>query len=120
VNGKLGTAPIELKGEPGQSITLDAAGSSDPDGQTLRYRWWVYAEAGWSGAHPADVTISGEDQQRAEVKVNSPCSPAWIPGLIPCRGDGIAHIILEVTDDGSPRLTSYRRIVLHVHGTQGK
>jgi hypothetical protein len=24
------------------------------------------------------------------------------------------HIILEVTDEGSPSLTSYRRIILHV------
>ena len=29
----------------------------------------------------------------------------------------MAHVILAVTDDGSPQLTSYRRIILHVHGT---
>ena len=120
VNGKPGTEPVELEATAGQSITLDAAGSSDPDGQRLRYAWWVYPEAGWSGGHAADVTISGENGERAEVKVNSPCRPAWIPGLIPCRGDGVAHIILEVTDDGTPRLTSYRRIVFHVRGTPGK
>jgi len=32
-----------------------------------------------------------------------------------CRGNGVAHIILAVTDDGSPPLTSYRRIVVNVH-----
>jgi hypothetical protein len=26
----------------------------------------------------------------------------------------VAHIILEVTDDGTPRLTSYRRVILQV------
>jgi hypothetical protein len=26
----------------------------------------------------------------------------------------MAHILLAVTDDGSPSLTSYRRIILHV------
>jgi hypothetical protein len=27
---------------------------------------------------------------------------------------GIAHVILEVTDDGTPRLTSYRRVILTI------
>jgi hypothetical protein len=29
---------------------------------------------------------------------------------------GTAHIILAVTNEGTPRLTSYRRIILHVRG----
>jgi hypothetical protein len=114
VNGKPGTAPVEMEVDAGQTVTLDASGSSDPDSQKLYYKWWVYPEAGLNGTHGADVTISDGDQQRAQIKVNSPCRPAWIPGLIPCRGAGVAHIILEVIDDGSPRMTSYRRIVLHV------
>jgi hypothetical protein len=118
VNGKTGTAPIELEGDTGQTIALDAAGSSDPDGQTLHYKWWVYPEAGLNGTRGADVTISGENQPQAKVSVHSPCRAAWIPGMIPCRGGGVAHIILEVSDDGSPRLTSYRRILLHVRAGQ--
>jgi hypothetical protein len=31
-----------------------------------------------------------------------------------CPAQGVAHIILSVTDNGSPSLTSYRRIVLEV------
>ena len=27
---------------------------------------------------------------------------------------GVAHVILEVTDDGTPRLTSYRRVILSI------
>ena len=114
VNGNTGTGPVEMTAEAGQTIQLDATGTSDPDGQTLHYKWWMYAEAGLNGTHGADVTISGEDQQRAQVTGHSPCRAAWIPNLIPCRGEGVAHIILEVTDNGSPRLTSYRRIVVHV------
>ena len=114
VNGKSGTGPIEMEADAGQTVSLDASGSTDPDGQKLHYKWWVYAEAGLDGAHGADVNISREDQQKAAVTVHSPCRQAWIPGMIPCRGDGVAHIILEVSDDGSPSLTSYRRIVLRV------
>jgi hypothetical protein len=33
---------------------------------------------------------------------------------MPCKTEGVAHVILEVADDGSPRLTSYRRVIVHV------
>lgn len=114
VNGKPGTGAIGMDVDAGQTVTLDAAGSNDLDGQKLHYKWWVYAEAGLNGTQGADVTIADGDQQQAKATAHSPCRPAWIPGKIPCRGDGVAHIILEVTDEGSPRLTSYRRIVMHV------
>jgi len=118
VNGKPGTGPIEMDADAGQTVALDAAGSSDPDGQRLHYKWWVYAEAGLNGIHGADVTISGEEEPQAKVTVHSPCRPAWISGMVPCREDGVAHIILEVTDEGSPRLTSYRRIIVRVRAAK--
>jgi hypothetical protein len=114
VNGQPGKAPIELSADARQIITLDGAGSKDPDGQPLHYKWWVYEEAGLTGTHGADVTISNPNSQLAQVTVNSPCRAPWLPGIIPCRGEGVVHIILEVTDEGSPSLTSYRRIILHV------
>lgn len=115
VNSKGGTAPVEITTHVGETLTLDAAGSRDPDArQTLQYRWWVYPEAGLDGAHGAEVSIADANQQKATVTVKAACRPVWLPGMMPCRGDGIAHIILEVTDDGSPRLTSYRRVVVHV------
>jgi hypothetical protein len=115
VNGQPGTAPVEITAHVGQTLTLDATGSRDPDAhQTLHYRWWVYPEAGLDGAHAAAVSLNGADQPKATVTADAACAPVWLPGLIPCRGEGIAHIVLEVTDDGSPRLASYRRLVLHV------
>jgi hypothetical protein len=119
VNGQAGTAPIELTVDTKQTATLDAAGSKDPDGQTLHYKWWVYEEAGLTGSHGADVTLSGENTAQARVTVKSPCRAAWIPGIVPCRGEGVVHIILEVTDEGAPRLTSYRRVILHVRAAYG-
>ncbi len=115
VNGVAETAPIEITVSAGQSITLDATGTSDPDGQSLTYRWEVYPEAGLSGAHAADVRMFDESRSIAKVLAKSECRPTWLPSFPKCSGAGIAHIILTVTDNGSPRLTSYRRVILTVN-----
>jgi hypothetical protein len=116
VNGQSGTGPVEIEASAGQTIALDAKGSHDPDkGQTLRYRWWVYPEAGLDGMHGADVRLTHATGMRTQVVVRSACRPGWIPGMVPCRGEGVAHIILQVTDDGRPELTSYRRVIVHVN-----
>jgi len=115
VNGNAGTAPIEMDAETGKPMMLDAAGTTDPDGQALHYRWFHYAEAGLADGNLAAVTLEGAETARATVTPTAACRPYWLP-LVPCRGNGVAHVILAVTDEGSPRLTSYRRVILHVHG----
>jgi hypothetical protein len=117
VNGQTGTAPIEMDAEVGQTITLDAGQSSDPDGQALKFHWFHYAEAGQADGNLSAVTLAGAETARVTVKVESVCQPRWLP-LIPCKGDGVAHIVLAVTDNGAPELTSYRRIILHVRGAK--
>lgn len=114
VDGVAGTAPVELTTDAKQTVTLDAAGSKDPNGHSLHYKWWVYEEAGLTSTHGADVSIRNPTAQQTQVDVHSPCRQPWLPGVIPCRGEGVVHIILEVTNEGSPSLTSYRRIILHV------
>jgi hypothetical protein len=114
VNGQAGTAPIVLDAEVGKPVVLDASRSQDPDGQPLHFKWFVYGEAGAASGNVADVTLAEADTRKATVTPTSPCRARWLP-LLPCKGDGVAHIILAVTDEGSPRLTSYRRIILNVH-----
>jgi len=116
VNGQGGTAPLEMEVRVGQTVTLDGGQSSDPDGQRLQFHWFHYDEAGLADGNLAALTLSGADTPRVTIRVDAACRPLWLP-LIPCKGDGISHVILAVTDEGSPRLTSYRRIILHVHGT---
>ena len=114
LNGKSGTAPIEMNVEAGQNVTLDANGTSDPDaGQSLAYNWFLYPEAGIAGARGADVALVGSTGATVKVEVRSACRPLWLPAIA-CPGAGIAHIILAVTDSGSPHLTSYRRVILNV------
>lgn len=117
VNGQSGTSPILIEANVGQPITLDASRSHDPDGQNLHYSWFHYAEAGSSDANLAAVIITDADSARAVVNPTATCRPKWLPLPTPCSGNGTAHIILAVTDDGSPSLTSYRRIILTVHPT---
>ncbi len=114
-NGSRGTAPIEITAVVGKSAKLDATGTSDPDGQHLTYRWFVYPEAGLTGSHGATVLLRGEDGPVATLNAQSSCPQGWLP--LPtsfCQGPGLVHVILAVTDDGSPRLTSYRRVIVHV------
>jgi len=116
VNGQDGTAPMDMDVKVGQTLTLDASASKDPDGRGLHYHWFHYAEAGSADGNLSAVTLKDADTPKLTVKVDAVCRPVWIPGLMPCRGMGTAHIILAVTNEGTPRLTSYRRIILHVRG----
>ena len=88
---------LRLRAPAGKPYALTAAGSSDPDGAGLRYRWSVYPEPGTYGGR---VAVRGENGERATLDV-----PADAAG-------GTIHVILEVTDGGEPALTRYRRILL--------
>ena len=81
----------------GQTVSLSAEGTTDPDGNGLTYRWWQYKE---SGTYPDLVSIHNAGSKTASLVV-----PA-------VTGSKTLHIILEVTDNGSPALVSYKRIVL--------
>ncbi len=113
VNGQAGTAPLVIEAKVGQAITLDASGSRDPDGQRLHYHWFHYAEAGGTGTSLAAITITGEDSAKAVVTATATCRPKWRVAAA-CPASGAAHVILAVTDEGSLRLTSYRRVILNV------
>lgn len=118
VNGKEGTAPIFLDAQVGRPISLDAGGSRDPDAHKLTYHWFHYEEAGFMpGANMAAATIAQGNTAKATVTVAAACRPVWLPVNQPCP-TGVAHIILAVTDNGSPALTSYRRVILNVGNTR--
>ncbi|MDB5438784.1 MAG: hypothetical protein JWM33_1211, partial [Caulobacteraceae bacterium] len=62
VNSQTGNGPVTLDATTGQALTLNLAGTRDPDaGQTLKYRLWRYEEAGLaSGPSAAALTLASE------------------------------------------------------------
>jgi hypothetical protein len=100
---KLNTSS-EIEVKVGDKVRLDGSKSIDPDGDQLSFRWIYYPEAGtfhhWRGIKLTNA--------------NSPVAQLEVPKKIELGVPRTTHIILEVTDTGSPAITRYHRVIVNI------
>jgi len=102
--------PEYIKAKPGERVKLSAPSTIDPDGDALSFEWFCYEEPGTrrmsNSATGVKHAIYAFDQPQAWLDVKT--SRVMPPGT------GTMHIILAVTDHGTPRLTRYKRVIIDV------
>jgi Protein of unknown function (DUF1593) len=105
VNGDSSKQPIWIDAKIGAPMTLNASGTSDPDGHQVKYHWWYYEEAASAiskPVQPQDIRGKrGEDELGVLPKVKIEGSEEAQAKVIP-QSAGLAHVILAVEDDGEP------------------
>lgn len=99
VNGEHSLRCLYVDTKAGETLTFDASKSEDVDKDNLSYNWSVYAEP---STYKGKVAVKGGKLPFCHLTVPRDASGKTI------------HLILEVTDDGTPNLTAYKRIVLRV------
>lgn len=83
----------------GEKVSLSAKGSKDPDGDQLSYEWIYYPEP---GNFLGKVTLENSDKMVATFTAPE------------VTEEKIIHVILRVTDNGSPNLARYQRVIITV------
>jgi len=88
-----------ISSRAGETIRLQGA-VSDPDGNAVAVRWWQWKDV---DSYPGQVTLSNPTALATNMQI--PADAA--------AGQTI-HLILEATDNGSPALTRYQRVIISV------
>ena len=73
----------------------------DPDGNKLSYKWWQYFEV---DTYAGKANVKDPDKSKTSLVIPADAK----------TGDTI-HLIVEVTDSGTPKLTRYQRVIITVN-----
>jgi hypothetical protein len=91
--------PDRITVKSGQTFSLDAS-ATDPDGDGVSFFWFSYPEAG-----------SFKGAVKIQEPENTPSAVIQAPKV---EKPETIHILLRVTDKGTPPLTRYKRIIVTV------
>ncbi len=90
--------PLHIMASAGEKIRLNAT-VADPDGNNVSVKWWQFNV----GSYHGKVNITDADSMQIHIEIPK---------------DAIAgqtiHLIVEATDNGSPTLTRYERVIVTV------
>jgi len=92
-----GSARVSAR--PGETLRLEGT-ASDPDGNALAVRWWRWKDV---DTYPGDVSLSDPTALTTRLQVPNDATP----------GQTI-QLVLEATDNGTPALTRYQRVIVSV------
>lgn len=116
-----GPEPFIVEVEADPEVILDASKSYDPDGDELTFKWFHYKDATatqwWVDCEVVDMEIHdlGGEVPNQRVKITMPpsgkCAIDVYTREPQLKGQAL-HFILQVTDNGQPSMTTYKRVVL--------
>ena len=90
--------PLKVLASAGETIRLNG-NVTDPDKDKVSIKWWQFQV----GTYPNKVNISNSTALQTKVTIPKDA----------VAGQTI-HMILEATDNGTPTLTSYKRVIITV------
>jgi hypothetical protein len=88
-----------VSARPGETVKLEGT-ASDPDGDTVTAKWWRWKDV---DTYPGDVTIANPPSLATTFQVPSDA-----------KAGQTIQLVLEATDNGTPPLTRYQRVVVTV------
>jgi hypothetical protein len=91
--------PLAISAIPGAAVQLEGE-VSDPDRNSVKAMWWQYNDA---GTYPGDITFADPAAVSTAFRVPEDAG----------SGQTI-DVILEGTDNGTPPLTRYQRVVITI------
>ena len=93
--------PDHFTVKSGEHFHLNAAGTTDPDGDSMSYLWFQYPEA---GTYKGRVSFAPYASNLYDEPVTAPEVDSTVT----------IHFILKVTDKGTPALSRYKRVIVTV------
>jgi len=97
VNGSKERKPLSVKAKKGEPVVLDASDSFDPDSDKLSFEWHVYPEI----ENVSETVILKTEGAKAFIQLKN------------FKTNESLSLLLRVTDNGNPRLVSYKRILIN-------